>query len=810
VRDPKPSGSRDATLPPPTEPPASAPSPAGDPDSPKARFRAEFTFRPELTGVVMVHGIGPHLAGQTLLEWVRPVITLMSDACAADPALEQVSVDDPVFRSSIDFSGETFPVVQLRIPRRTDVPPADPRGQERRWIVTEAWWASEVRPPTLQTMAEWLGEQGGVSRIVQGIQENALGRGRASQLAAGAVRAFVSVVVSFVLLVFAVLLGISRLIPFGPLREAVGLRLASTFLTDWFGGARTLLRDPAQSANVRGRLVATIKALRAYGCRDVVLVAHSGGTMVSLTTLTDPAYPRVRAEKLITIGEAVNLGWRLEDERPGTPPPTPPIGNRMRADLALTRPHLQWRDFWASHDPAPAGRPVLPRGSHDPGPDRFTAERVYNRLSIAGDHGGYWENDEQFLVPLIREIDVPTGDRSRSRFYSDAFEAFIRERRKERLTFLTLWRRATLALPLLAIFAAAMLTGGGMVHEAGDALLGALNGVPGFDLLQSTGRWLAERGNAPILSVDWLPRWTELVTWAGLYQAGLLVIQALFLLLLATLVVPSRIDRFWRGQPGPVLVMRLLDIALGIVPFLLIVVLALLTGSDAIRSWLLGTAVLLAIGGVLAGLGLFGDAVRSRIRELRPRHGLGDRFVRDALITASGVFLGLVVLLLGGAVFAVVLVFAGNDAVPAAGDTRRFIVGALVVLLAFSLLGRIGGWRWDAWDGRERRLLRRSLTPRTQRVWVLAVATALTVVAAIGALIVALGTPGASLPLLERPAWVAVLVVAVLLIVVVSLGKDVVDNDTQAARHVGGAGTGGEPAPVEPMPSGPAAGTTGS
>ena len=92
------------------------------------------------------------------------------------------------------------------------------------------------------------------------------------------------------LLLFVTLLGIAKLIPFGPLRDAVVLRLAASFLTDWFGGARTLLRDPSQSANVRHRLVMTVKALRAYGCRNVVIVAHSGGTMVSLVTLTDPAF----------------------------------------------------------------------------------------------------------------------------------------------------------------------------------------------------------------------------------------------------------------------------------------------------------------------------------------------------------------------------------------------------------------------------------------------------------------------------------------------------------------------------------------
>src|SRR5439155_6258185 len=129
------------------------------------------------------------------------------------------------------------------------------------------------------------------------------------------------------------------------------------------------------------------------------------------------------------------------------PPPTPPPGNRMRGDLAARNPHLQWRDFWATHDPAPSGWPRLPRGEDDPGAPRFTAERVYNRMAIGEDHGAYWDNDEHFLIPLLREIDAPTGDRGNSRFYSDAKESAVRARRKERVSLLALWRRATFALP---------------------------------------------------------------------------------------------------------------------------------------------------------------------------------------------------------------------------------------------------------------------------------------------------------------------------------------------------------------------------
>jgi hypothetical protein len=45
-----------------------------------------WAFKPNQTGVVVIHGIGPQLAGQTLLDWTRPIITVLGDAVAADAA----------------------------------------------------------------------------------------------------------------------------------------------------------------------------------------------------------------------------------------------------------------------------------------------------------------------------------------------------------------------------------------------------------------------------------------------------------------------------------------------------------------------------------------------------------------------------------------------------------------------------------------------------------------------------------------------------------------------------------------------------
>ena len=238
---------------------------------------------------------GRSSAGQTLLDWTRPIIQLLRDAPAADPGLvvplaAAGTVRDPVIKSNIDFSGETFPVIQVGVPRRSDVADDDPRAKERTWVFTEAWWASEVRAPSLATMISWLGEQGGVGRIVQGIQENKLS-GRWAILGRISLQPIVSVADVVHPAALRPAAGDREGHPVrAAARRASCLRLAASFLTDWFGGARTLLRDAGQSANVRYRLLIDDQGapgVRLPGRRDH---CPPGGTMVSLTTLTDPAF----------------------------------------------------------------------------------------------------------------------------------------------------------------------------------------------------------------------------------------------------------------------------------------------------------------------------------------------------------------------------------------------------------------------------------------------------------------------------------------------------------------------------------------
>src|SRR5213075_1505137 len=133
------------------------------------------------------------------------------------------------------------------------------------------------------------------------------------------------------------------------------------------------------------------------------------------------------------------------------PPRSTQQGTLFPYTTLFRSPTLQWADFWASYDPAPAGPIVAP-----PGVTLAVDSRpVTNRMSIVEDHGTYWENDEGFLVPLLRHLDVPRGDPDSSRFYRDSTDRVVRiERRRQRVGVLALWRWIATLGGLLPIIAA--------------------------------------------------------------------------------------------------------------------------------------------------------------------------------------------------------------------------------------------------------------------------------------------------------------------------------------------------------------------
>jgi hypothetical protein len=682
--------------------------------------RAASAAKVATTGVVFVHGIGSQQPGETLLQWSSPLIEGITAwrSWAAKPTDGQPL--DPVSTAAIDFA-TGMPTITLEIPA-FQAPDGGPTFGARRWIITENWWAAKVAPPGLATMASWLGPQGGVGQIVDAILGNRGPESTLLWLARAAVVPFVSVLAGLVLTVYTLVRGIVALIPVQAVRDAAVLRTFDEFLTGWFGDARILLFDPAQSANIRAGLAKAIRRLRDEGCDSVVVVAHSGGAMVSYLTLTDPALaPTAQVDKLITFGEGWNLALILTPNGAG-------MWDRLRRDITLAQPKLRWRDFWASHDPAPAG--VVRWTEMSPWrwkrPRRIRSKRVWNRRSLLDDHGTYFDNDEEFTIPVLREIDVPDGWGEDSRFLRpdtaevekirdgldreaaeeaaeevalepavlearaanrplpplsrpprDAPEARISgpiRRHRERVAILALWRHLSLSVPVAVV--AVVLSFPDRLEDLGELVAQRLPRIP---LVADAIDWLR-----PLRSIviD-LPGLAPFDIYPAANLLGLATLQAIVLIAVLQLVAaPVGAFHAWSERTHLRRAVFAVEAVLAVA--LMASLLPLLAAPDherflgaGIQAWLPGivaTALTLAFG-----LG-------------------GPPFVRLLGSGAASRFLGVgaTVLFLVAIASTVVTIF-NRDGLEMAE------LGYVAIWLAFLVLYRIGHQRWRQWDRVERK-----------------------------------------------------------------------------------------------------------
>jgi hypothetical protein len=471
------------------------------------------------TGVVWVHGIGTQKARESLFDWTRPILDVFAEwrrSYDEDHPDAEIG-ENPVAEASV--SDPDNPWIAVDIPAFA----GRDRGQ---WLFTEAYWAGDVRAPTFAAAASYL--LGRLPTIISGIatgygyRETArterlqrlrkefrehpnvdeLDRandpwwGITDRLDAfwqwpltRAILMTISIPISVVILaIYAAI----HAIPIEAVRKRVEIAAADTFIVEWFADLAVILDDLSQSAAIRTRLLERVGWLRRYGCDDIVLLAHSGGTIVSYATLLRYPTADLDVAKLITFGEAIKLGWRLErdvgDWR---------AGNSIRGDLKAGHPNLRWVDVWASYDPAPGGPMAAVDGCPLVAVDKLSVDPVCqgievesrpvtNFMSLAEDHGGYWSNDEGFLVPVIRHIDDPRGTGDGSRFFSDTLLRTLRtERRRRRVALLLAWRWTAFAAGLLAL---AGLAWGGVTDAAstGGWVAATFNYLPGHELVSGT------------------------------------------------------------------------------------------------------------------------------------------------------------------------------------------------------------------------------------------------------------------------------------------------------------------------------------
>ena len=498
-------------------------------------------------GVVFVHGIGTQPACETFLDWSGSIVGVLADWRA-----EHGFSGDPVRRCDYDLLGARLPILEV------DVPEFDGHPAQS-WVLTEAWWAATTRSPGLGSMTGYV--RHALPGIMAGIRESYRQRADSWARRRGESRAFAKgsngyqygpLVLSAVpgrrsdwvdvldriqkeltILAFGPALVLGRLallayapfraIPIAPIQNMAALKTADNFLTRWFGELPDIISDPVQSANVRARLVAAIRGLQTEGCGRIVVVAHSGGAIISFTTLCDPVFMDVKVDKLITLGEGLALAWRIENAPAGLPP-----GSRLLGDLSKLRPDLHWADFWSTYDPAPAGPIRPPEGVS-------VADRSHstiNRMSILEDHGSYWDNDEEFLIPLLQHIDTPSGMPEQSRFFRDNNLGTVRLAwRRRRVAVLALWRWiATLGALVPVVVTTAVAAAGaaglaGAVGRAGPERLGA----------DFAGRWATVPGHeiiaGPLDGLSKVASWPGALPLIGEWAMGVAIVAAAFVVL---------------------------------------------------------------------------------------------------------------------------------------------------------------------------------------------------------------------------------------------------------------------------------------
>ena len=467
------------------------------------------------TGVVWVHGIGTQQPRDSLFDWTRPIIDVFTEwRRQYDRDHPEATIgENPVGSASVSDPANAW--IELDIPAYAD-------RERAQWLFTEAYWAADVRPPSFGAASSYL--LGRLPGIVKGIalgygererrrgvrlkrlHHDHLGDPRLAELdlalsgrwqitdrldelwQARPIRLVLMLIASGLGVVALGIYSLLHAIPIPPIQKRLEIAAADTFIVEWFGDLAVILDDQAQAAAIRTRLLERVRWLREQHCEDIVLLAHSGGTVVSYATLLRYPTADFDVAKLITLGEAIKLAWRLEQETGDWDP-----GNSFRGDLKATHPHLRWVDIWASYDPAPSGAMAEADGcplvlvdklGQRPRDPRMHVESrpVTNFMHLAQDHGGYWSNDEGFLIPVIRHIDDPRGNGDGSRFFSDALDRTLRtERRRRRVALLLVWRWTGFAAAAAAV--AGLIAGVPDARATGDSFAGVWTLLPGHELV---------------------------------------------------------------------------------------------------------------------------------------------------------------------------------------------------------------------------------------------------------------------------------------------------------------------------------------
>lgn len=395
-------------------------------------------------GVVFVHGIGEQTETETVREFGGALLGWLQEWH------KRRQLDVLVKTSSLSYGDEgTRPArFTISLPESTD---ADSNVRPAQtWILAEAWWATRLEPPGFVRLATWGWNVlwGVVSRLATHVRERYftpivgdttpwLVKFVSGLSALLLILGFgLAILVAYPMI--AVLFVLAQ-IPIPQVQEFILFKTLRFFLLTRIGDFYTFMYDDVQAVHIRETVPYAISYLATnLRCAEIVVVAHSQGTVVAFDALTSGAVPEIKKVRtLVTFGAALNNAWRVAPS---------PRTTRITGELPA---HIRWVDFWSAYDNvsgAPTKRPTSPPFRN---PDEWV--EVTNSMNILMDHGGYLNNSEEFLSRLAQEIDQPVGllkdqrTHTTSRFWpkQPAFDRW-KVRRRDRVVTMVSWRVAAI------------------------------------------------------------------------------------------------------------------------------------------------------------------------------------------------------------------------------------------------------------------------------------------------------------------------------------------------------------------------------
>jgi hypothetical protein len=517
-------------------------------------------------GILLVHGIGEQMRGDTLTEegdyifrWLRRRVET-----PGGPGGAQVDVLDVALRQvSSDSIPTAHAVVRITPPAGTGAP--------AHWIVAESSWADVFRPATYAELAGWavtVGPWVFATQVAGIVSRMEIGESvpRLLRLAlipvtllAGTVMLLGAAIVGLVVTALAlalVVLAITR-IPF----MADLARSLQRGLANGFGDAYVLTRSPmrfgAMATQVRSDLQVLLRE-----CATVAVLAHSQGTAVAWYALKHeltgrPAAPKdgpkpapiglfvtygqaVRkltfvltmargsqtgAQTLSAVGSAAFLGIAMLALVAGAPWPliAAPVLLAVIAEFALLNSARRiWtesgKDIESDWEKVIAVEPGLewldlwasadpaPVGPLDVAGKQIRSYKIRNLASIIWDHVVYWRNPTEFLAIVASRLFALGGPKAYAAPLTDPRLQVAAMRRHARVLLL-LTMRVFVGGAVVAGLIYAWLTpalGSGLIE-----FLGALNLPLVDEFLDAPPDWVVTLagfiGVAILGVIAWLP-----------------------------------------------------------------------------------------------------------------------------------------------------------------------------------------------------------------------------------------------------------------------------------------------------------------